>query len=195
MKIDVRLDDAGLAKVLDGLTSGGISEAMVRELARTAQDLEGEISRQIVQRLTKRPRGALARSWRTTLKVDGPEVRAVIASSLPYARIQDQGGTIRPVRARALAIPVEGAGGPRPGQGPRQFGRALEFRPGRNRGEGRLVEVRGRGKNLREITRYILRRSVRIEGEQYIDAAVSAIDPSGALAERIDRDMTTAWGT
>ena len=194
MKIDVRLDDAGLERVIERLAAGGVSEAMVRELAGVAQDLEGEISRQIVQRLTKRPRGALARSWRTTLQVDGRDVRAVIASSLPYARIQDQGGTIRPVRARALAIPVEGAGGPRPGQGPRQFGRPLEFRPGRNRGEGRLVEVRGKGKSAREITRYILRRSVRIEGEQYVDAAVSVVDPSGQLAERVDRDLQAAWG-
>jgi hypothetical protein len=53
--------------------------------------------------------------------------------------------------------------------------------------------VRGRGARAREITRYILAPSVRIEGERYIDAAIAVIDPTGALADRVARDVRTAW--
>jgi phage gpG-like protein len=190
--ITVEIDDARLSATVERLALTGLRESTLTEMTRTAQDLEGEISRQVVQRLTKRPRGGLARSWRTTIEVDRDDVRAVVASNLPYARIQDQGGTVYPVRARSLAIPVEGPGGPRPGQGPRLFGRPLEYRPARG-GRGRLVEVRGTGARAREITRYILAPSVRIEGERYIDAAIAVIDPTGALADRVARDVRTAW--
>jgi hypothetical protein len=187
----VELDDARLRDTLQRLADGGVREAMVLELAATAQDLEAELTSQIVQKLTKRPRGGLARSWRTTFELEGDELRAVVASSMPYARIQDLGGTIRPVRAKALAIPVEGAGGPRPGQGPRDFP-GLEWRPTRN-GAGRLVEVTGRGRRRREVTRYILARSVTLPGVRYVDAAVAAVDPTGKLAERVTRNVRAAW--
>ena len=185
--IDVEIDARGVEALIQRLRLRGFTKAVATALLRTAQDLEGAISLEVRERLTKRPRGALARSWRSTLTERDGELVARVASALPYAAIQDQGGTIRPRRGRWLAIPVEGPGGPRVGQGPRQFGRPLRYVP-TARGAS-LVETRGTGKRAKTITRYVLRRSVTLTGVGYLDAAVRQVDPEGRIGVVLDREI------
>ena len=84
-------------------------------------------------------------------------------SPLPYARIQDQGGTIKPKTAKMLAIPFTAKARAR---WPRDWARDKLA----------LIEVRGK-KFLIErvgekaIFHYILKESVTLEGKQYIAKA------------------------
>ena len=184
--IDVEIDARGVEALIQRLRLRGFTKAVATALLRTAQDLEGAISNEVKERLTKRPRGALARSWRSTLTERDGELVARVASALPYAAIQDQGGTIRPKR-KYLAVPINLPGGPRPGQGPRQFGRPLRYVP-TARGAS-LVETRGTGKRAKTITRYVLRRSVTLTGVGYLDAAVRQVDPEGRIGVVLDREI------
>lgn len=184
MKVSVDIDSRGVEDAAAALAAGGLTSAAARALLESAQRLEAEIIVEVRARLTKYPRGALARSWRTTLEQDDRELTATVASRLPYARVQDEGGTIRPVRARMLAIPIRGPGGPKLGQGPRQFPGDLHVE---KTPKGRLVLVDEKGR-----ARFVLRAETRIPGASYMQAALASAPPEGLFERLYGRELDAA---
>lgn len=174
MKVEITTQPGRAAELAERLAEGGLTTAAARALLRAAQRVEAEIVAEVRSRLTKYPRGALARSWRTTLERDRLELTATVASSLPYAAIQDTGGIVRPKRARMLAIPIRGPGGPRPGQGPRQFPGELHVQ---RTPKGRLILADKKG-----LARYVLRKSTEVPGVGYLAAALAASPPGAEFS-------------
>lgn len=154
---------------------------MLKETLRLGQVAAGELSRSVRSKLALDPTGRLARSFLVTAEDKGGVVSSTAASGLPYAAIQDQGGTIR-AKKKYLAIPIRGKpGAPRRGQGPRDFGRELYFV--RTAKGGLLMEPRKRGK---PVPRYVLRASVRLSGVGYLeDAAKRLMEETNRTAEEI----------
>lgn len=132
---------------------------------RAAEEVAGNVRREVIKRLAKDPTGNLARSFRPSLvQKSKRKMVAGVFSDVVYAEIQDQGGTIFP-KKKKLAVPLPGAPVPR-GKWPRDFARGELFRMG-----SVLAKARKRGK---AIPMFALVSSVRIRGVQYIDAAILA---------------------
>lgn len=173
----------GVIRSLEGLPEA-IRLDMVKTALRLAQRGAGELTREVMSRLTKDPTGRLARSFLARV-VEGDTITAEAYSDTVYAAIQNRGGTIRPIKAKALAIPLKGSGGPRRGQGPREFGRPL-FPIRARSGSMLLVERIGKGKRAKIVPRYLLKQSVRIPGVGYLDAAAKTLlEQAGIAAEQI----------
>lgn len=151
--------------------SKGMEPATARAVLRASQIAAGELSAAVMDTLTKRPTGALARSFEVEFEQSGGTVSAGAFSRLPYARVQDEGGEILPVRSKHLAIPLPGVGR---GQRPREFPRPLIPIKSR-KGNLLLAEVVGKGKRAKMKPRYLLRRSVVLPGAGYILRAHEAL--------------------
>lgn len=161
---------------------------IARALTRLAQIVAGDVVKnELSGQALKRRSGSLARSiigiggvlpggqlgWRVGV-LKGP--------SLAYARIQHDGGVIRPVNAKALAMPVGPAvtpAGVARYKGPRTYPRPLGFIP-LNRGNvvGLLVEKPVKGVKRRAGTRigrvaYILLKQVKLKPTNFITKRVT----------------------
>lgn len=158
--------------------AAAMTVATAKAVLRAGQAASGELAQAVMDLLTKRPTGGLARSFEVTF-VDGEEPRSRAASSLPYAKIQDEGGTIRPKRAKMLAIPLDGV--PR-GMRPREYGQPLSFRPAKG-GGGVLVDPSGK-------PRFSLRRSVVIRGVGFVRVALARLEEQ--LPEIADHELRAA---
>lgn len=102
------------------------------------------------------------------------EVSARTWSPLPYARIQDEGGTILPRTAKALAIPVTPEAKkmwPRDWPGDRLFMVVL-------RGKALLAERLGSGKGAKLKVHYVLKPSVTLDGKGYMAEANKRARPA-----------------
>jgi len=95
-----------------------------------------------------------------------------IGTNLPYARIQEYGGIIRPVNVKALPVPI-GVEGQRV---MREFGgdlrRAdLTYIPRKGK-DPLLVRMIGKGKNARMQVLFVLKQSVRLPARPYMRPTV-----------------------
>ena len=108
MSVSVEID------IRDGVSTklGAITDGVARELARTvlkaAHQTAAIVSRVVLEKM---PGGTseLARSFPAHVgfvEQSRSMVSARTYSDLPYARIQDQGGVVKPRTAKALAIPL-----------------------------------------------------------------------------------------
>jgi hypothetical protein len=111
-------------------------------------------------------------SYKVELDQNGGSV-TVGSYGLPYAAMQEFGGTIRPRRARALTIPVAPWAKNR---------RARDFRlvliRAKNKSEGGILvnpNMLKRGQKIpRNAIGFVLRRSVTIKGKFYLTRAVNS---------------------
>lgn len=103
--------------------------------------------------------GALARSYRESVSFSSGKMRIAAESDLIYARVQDQGGIIRPKTVKRLAIPLIPMA---IGKWPRHWKRGELFRRG-----NALSTMRG-GK---PINVYALAKQVRIRPKRYLKRA------------------------
>ena len=92
MSIGIEIDDR-VSPALDNLRKG-MPDLLEKGTLRVAEDVAGEIRRQVMQRLSKDPTGDLSRSFKPSIlsRSDGSMTVGVF-SDLVYAEIQDQGGT------------------------------------------------------------------------------------------------------
>ena len=178
INLDVRITGDDAEAFLDAL-SRAVTPAVARAVLRAAQAASGELSLASMEALTKRPTGSLARSFDVEVTGKGGQISAGAFSRLPYAAIQDSGGTIRAKRRKYLAIPLDGI--PR-GMGPRQYPTPLEFRPSR-KGGGVLVDASGKA-------RYALKRQVRIRGTGYVRTALDRLEAQ--MGDIADGELITA---
>lgn len=104
-----------LAVHLDQIASGGLVTAMAARLTEAAVQLEEETRKNITARLTMRSRSLLT-SVRGDLEIspDTIEARVSVGGNaegleVAYARIQELGGIVRPVKGKYLTIPLDAA--------------------------------------------------------------------------------------
>ena len=166
--IETRITGADLQAFAESL-GPGMADGVARAVLRAGQEAAGELSEAVIDLLTKRPTGSLARSFEVAFYA-GSTPRAEAVSRLPYAAIQDQGGPIRARRTKYLAIPLDGV--PR-GMRPREFGTPLAFVPSK-RGGGVLVEKLANGRKGR--ARFALKKQVTITGVGYVRVAVDRLE-------------------
>lgn len=193
MVVELKLTEQGeraLALLQRRFRRSALLEQLSAFFDREAPRVAGRIVRDMLsgQRLARRT-GNLARSveGRSDSHRGLPGMRIGIfrGPALPYAAIQEFGGTIRPRRARALAVPARGgpaltpAGVDRFG-GPRGYPGELKFIPFRRSGVavGMLADAeqirqarrRSRGApSLADIDAvYLLLRKVQLRGKHYL---------------------------
>lgn len=160
-------------KILTGMVDSHITPMVNREAAQALLDAIRENAR---SRLTKDPTGALERSF----YVEGdPSDELWVASALPYARIHDTGGTIRPKRGKYLAIPLNKA---QRGIWPRDYSGKLFFFVSR-RGSKLLAERRGSTID----PKYLLKTHVQIQPTNYVRDAIktSPTEAQRRIASRL----------
>lgn len=175
--------------------SGVLGDSLLQEALRVALEaLQAEVQRSAKQHLAKDPTGALVRSWRVFTESVGEGIaRGSVGSDLPYARIHDVGGTIRPKRAKYLAIPLR----PPVPRGLRGLSPRFDSTPMRawrsKKGNLLLWQV-GRGPAR---PRYLLRESVEIKATHYARLASesAARDVEQAFITHIDAALKRAEGS
>lgn len=163
-----------------------LPEAMRLEEARNlllaAQFLTGQIRREIFRR-AKGGRGGLARSFKPTFlgQLSDGRLAAGVFSALSYARIQEEGGIIRPKNRKFLAVPHPMAKIPA-GKWPRHWGGRLRLIPRKGKPSLLVLDKMrgpGRGKSgpgiLMSIEpKYVLLKRVRIKPLRYLQTSVDA---------------------
>ena len=158
-----------LVKALKGIDANlldGLRPSMLRA---------GEILRAAIVRFAPASSGSLRRSFKTApVDIGGGQISVGLFSDLPYARIQNQGGTIRPKTGKNLAIPVTG--------------QARKLWP-RDWPSGALSFQIRKGKKLlfdqANKLQYVLKPSVTLKGSGYLEAAAKAARPD-VVSELVD---------
>lgn len=168
---------------------GGSLEQLLKQsiaLNDATQILVDEIKKEVRASFSSRT-GALERSWEVRQETEGGRQLPVAASDLPYARIQNEGGTILPLVSKNLAIPLPGSGVQR-GQGPRQYAGDLRWRPSKKADTSLLVDMSKKGRDGKPgLPVFVLKKRVRLSGTGYL---FRAIDKAGPLiADRLDSDI------
>lgn len=148
-----------------------LGERLYRAGIRAALHMEGLAKDNATTRPQARS-GTLRRSIRAVAERQGLRLTVGVEAGserINYARLQEEGGTVRPVRGRFLVIPLPpaltGAGVPRY-SGPRAAG-DLRFVPIRGGQAGLLVRTKGAGEAL-----YLLVREARIPATRFLGRAM-----------------------
>ena len=136
-----------------------------------------------------RSTGALSGSWEFALVSASPGTFTFgVFSDLPYAQIHDTGGIIRPVRAKALAVPMTSRARK---MGPREWpADKLRYIPIDGGSIVALLALRGR--KGRGNTQYLLMKEVDLSGTGYIRKARRSAIPkvseylSNALVDTVE---------
>ena len=157
-----------------------VLKALAAEVRKAGLRAEAAARENAGSRLQVRT-GALRRSVQADVVDEGPgtlllRLRAGHGTrELPYARIQEEGGAVRP-QGRFLAIPRPGgpaltAGGVSRYASPRDV-QGLRFVPTRGGAGGLLVKDQGKGRGARSTIWYLLVRQVQIRGVRYLGDAM-----------------------
>lgn len=171
--INVRAEVGAVTRLLNSIAAK-TPQVLANAVLRGALYAEGEIKRTINTEM--HGRGGLARSFRSRFVGGvGADVSAEAYSDLVYARIQEDGGVIRPKHRKALAVPLRSAKVP-PGKWPRHFPRtgpqALHLIP--RRGESSLL-AQVSGGRVKPI--FALVDSVAIKPRHYVARTAEKIAP------------------
>lgn len=163
------------------LARDGVARLISRALADVGLTGEAAAKRAATVRLAVRS-GLLRNSIRAEVRqVEGGGELALSASPI-YARIQEEGGTIRPKRGRYLAIPLRGAvPGDRAGAGAFVFTSASGRKfLARRTEEGALILLA------------VLKESVTLKGRRYLAAGIEAA--LARLPDALDAQFEVALG-
>lgn len=139
------------------------ADKLFRSMLKAGEVLRGEI----VQ-AAPIDKGALRRSFKTSPVIKGAsELSVVVGSDLVYARIQDEGGEIRAIKAKNLAIPLTK--------------KAKKMSP-RDWPENQLHFAMSKDKrkflfDAQNRLQYKLQKSVKLKGSGYISKGTKAATP------------------
>ena len=192
VRVSVQVDTSALKELADKWSDvqrvmRGNSPAARRIADKAAMMLVGDVRESVLDTVRSRfgysgRTGALARSYRESVSFTNGAWRIAAESDLVYARIQDQGGVIRPKTVKALAIPLIPMA---VGKWPRHWKRGELFRRG-----NALSRMRGgRPQNV-----YALSKSVRIVGKRYLDRAAKISLPRIARFMAVEVTQELARG-
>jgi len=123
------------------------------------------------------PTGALARGWvRDHIVMMGNTVAARMVNRVPYAAIQNRGGTITPKSGQYLAVPISPEART-PGMWPRDYPKGTFFACG-HEGQGVLVHA-----DTGDVW-WALKREVYIPGNRYVKTGLRPVRPYARKAIR-----------
>lgn len=161
------------------LARDGVARLISRALTDVSLTGEAAAKRAATVRLAVRS-GLLRNSIRAEVRqVEGGGELALSASPI-YARIQEEGGTIRPKRGRYLAIPLRGAApGDRAGAFVFTSASGRKFLARRTE-EGALILLA------------VLKESVTLKGRRYLAAGIEAA--LARLSDALDAQFEVALG-
>ena len=192
VRVSVQLDTRALKELEERWADvrkvmGGQSPAARRIADSSAMILVGEVREAVLNSARSRfgyagRTGALARSFRESASFTGSTWRIAAESDLVYARIQDQGGFIRPRTVKSLAIPLIPMA---IGKWPRHFARGELFRRGN-------ALSRMRGKRVENV--YALSKQVYIRPKKYLQAAADVALPKIARFMAVEVTQEIAGG-
>lgn len=149
--------------------AGGLRRELRKVLTGVAMTAERQAKLNATSRMRVRT-GHLRRNIAATVvdgKTGGVEVRLGV-QGVPYARIQEKGGTVVPRSAKALAIPMpaaQTAAGVGRYPSPRAHGN-LQWRPDGKGGPGLLFDPSG-------VLMYVLKRQITIKPKWYLRDALT----------------------
>ena len=183
------------AAQLDALVQGGLVRHLHQEVVAASIEGESHAKKLATQRLRVRT-GRLRASIQAEVQESANTLRLTLRAGqkqIPYAALQEYGGTITPKGGRFLAIPADvaqtGAGVSRYSS-PRDVP-GLRFVSIRGGAAGLLVKDLG-GKNTRSQIWFYLVRRVRVRPTFYMRDAAAFTRQS--LMNRISRRMTEVLG-
>ena len=197
--INIRADISGVERLLNSIAAK-TPAALAKAVLAGAQFAEGEIKRTLYDET--QGRGELARSFHSRfLGWQGGDVSAEAYSDLVYARIQEDGGVIRPKHRKALAVPIRLAKVPR-GKWPRHFPaegpQSLHFIPRRGRAP-LLAQVKRnkKGETVSVKPLFVLLRSVTIKPQRYVARTAKRVAPEveRLIAEALGRTIKSEGGS
>ena len=170
ISVDVQINKS--ARTMQGRLGRSTVKDMAATILRAAHVTASVISEVVLEKF---PGGTsqLARSFIANVGFvthGDDEVSARTYSPLPYARIQDAGGTIKPKSAKNLAIPLSPLA---KRKWPRDWDEN-QLRLVVLRGKSFLVEKLDKGKL---VFHYLLKPQVTLTGEKYIAAAQRRAKP------------------
>ena len=150
--------------------------------------LQADVKRRLSGESLRVRSGILRRSIGTEIREDGAEGR-VGPQGIPYGRIHELGGEVRPVRARYLTIPLDAAKTP---AGVAR-GRATDFKNTffRRSAAGNLILFMQQGKGI--VPLFVLKQRVRIPARPYLAPVMVA--RQGEIAETLGDAYMAALGT
>lgn len=169
MTVIIERDGKDVADIITRIHAS-FTGAAARAVLRAAELAAGHL-RETIMEFSRT--GALARSTRTELVVDSTDVAARAFPDSIYARVQDEGETIKPVNVTKLAIPLSDANIPL-GKAPRDFGKDELVLTMRGK-KVFLGKPKEKGKDQELL--YVLKDQATIPPKNYIeDAAERAED-------------------
>ena len=167
-----------------------LPDQLRRTLVVSALDAEAEAKQNATTRLNVRT-GRLRASIQGTVEQDGGGSFSIVLRAgtpdggrVPYARIHEEGGTIRPKRGRFLKIPV----------GPALTGAGVSRLPPGRSGDLRFVPTPKGGVLVGRDGQvwFVLKRQVTIPARPYLAPAIATIQPR--LADDLTRLLRRALG-
>lgn len=186
---------------LIGEVSRGAKRSVPRITKQVAVLAQGPLRESIIATMKEGGRwakGRLARSVTTeVLEESNPDAQSgtkvysfVTGSRLVYARIQDQGGIVRPKRGKYLAVPTRNIGARMRSRWPRDWPKGELFlipAVGPRAGKDPLLarKVRNRIKVL-----YVLKKQVTIPAKDYTGKALDKAEPM--LARFVEDQLALA---
>lgn len=144
----------------------------------------------------KKKTGTLARSYEAVpAKRKGKLITAGAYSPQPYAAIRERGGTIRPKKKKALAIPIskggKNAGSPAMWSGPQKLVYIPRPKGGGNPRSSGLLGVPMKNGGFK--AHFALRSSVTQQGSGYLTWAMKMAQPE--IAKAVGDSVTRVWAT
>jgi len=166
-----------------------ITNALTGGLLEAAQHVEGEIKAKIFELHDSRT-GNMARSYTAApLFREKKSWSTGVYSTLIYAGIQDQGGTIHPKTVKNLAIPISDYVKVKVGLWPRDWPKGALHLVRSKKGNMLLADKSGK-------PHYALKTKVEIPGTGYLEEAREAAEPGvrKILGDRVADKALKRWG-
>jgi hypothetical protein len=152
--------------------------AMVDGTLEAAQHIDGCIKKTINEMFPKSRTGDMMRSYSAQfVEEKNGSISAGAFSDLAYARIQDEGGTLKPRDMKYLSIPMRKLP---VGKWPRHFAKGALTLIKSKAGNLLLVKFVGKLKKKFDVY-FLLRKSVTLKGKNYLDKAESEAQPGVEL--------------
>lgn len=182
----IKGDDKAIVSFMDRL-KGKLPEIMKSGAMNIAAPMIQNSIIKTVRDLSEDSRGGLGESYKPFFVgfKSGNAVMKVV-SDLAYARIQDEGGWIKPRLRQNLAIPIHPSA---KGFSPESFGKKNLTLIVRKRGPPLLVRLTKDRPSGRQITAlmFVLKRTVYIPPKNYLRVAMDRVQPSinAKMLERV----------
>jgi len=189
-----RISVVELGKRLSAI-GGALGDVFPKVLRRAAELIVRPAIMRKIREKDLQDRGDLLRSFETVERENGD---VAVVSDLEYANIHDVGGTIRPVKAKALTIPLDNRAKRRKAS---DFPGLVLFPPVGMRKHAVLADVKQRRGGPPKVTpMFLLVKEVKISPKHYVTEANEIVENElpdfleTEIAEHVQKGLDGALG-